>query len=316
MTGAAHVYEIYIRASRQRVWDALTAEDDTVQYFHGTRFESTFEPGAPFINRIVAADRPATEGTVEVFEPPHRFVYTWHVLYDAAMEAEPPGRVEWVLTPASDDDTITRVTVRHGALGRSPRTWEHVRLGWVGIIDGLKTWLETGEPMGDVNDPVDVVDPAEIEGQWHRGSGVTANNATWELLDGRAHTPDEVDDLLERAYAAAYHWRRAAGSGPINTARGSWLISRAHATVGHGEVALHHADRCGAHTIQAGDDAADFDHAYAAEARARALAALGRLDEAKAAYEEAAATPIAHEQDREIFEADFAAAPWYGLEPA
>ena len=64
------------------------------------------------------------------------------------------------------------------------------------------------------------------------------------------------------------------------------------------------------------DDAADFDHAYAAEARARALAALGRVDEARAAYAEAAATPIAHEQDREIFEADFAAGPWFGLEPA
>ena len=100
----------------------------------------------------------------------------------------------------------------------------------------------------------------------------------------------------------------------MNRARASWLISRAHATVGHGEVALHHADRCAVHTIAAGDDALDFDHAYAAEARARALAALGQDDDARAAYAEAAATPVAHEQDREIFEADLAAGPWYGLE--
>lgn len=313
MTGAAHVYEIYIRAPRQRVWDALTAEEDTVRYFHGTRFESTFEPGAPFINRIVAGDHPAAEGTVEVFEPPHRFVYTWHVLYDADMAAEPPGRVEWILTPANDDDSVTRVTVRHGALGLSPRTWEHVRLGWVGIIDGLKTWLETGEPMGDIADPSDVVDATEVEGRWHRSSGVAANNATWELLDGREHTLDEVDDLLERAYAAAYHWRRATGSGPINRARGSWLISRAHATVGHGDVALHHADRCAAHTAEAGADAADFDHVYAAEARARALAALGRTDEAAAALAAARAITIDDDQDRAIVEADLASGPWYGL---
>ena len=38
---AAHVYEIFIKAPRERVWQALIAEADTVQYFHGTRFEST-----------------------------------------------------------------------------------------------------------------------------------------------------------------------------------------------------------------------------------------------------------------------------------
>ncbi len=64
MTATAHVYEIYIRAPRQRVWDALTAEDDTVRYFHGTRFESTFKPGAPFVNRIVGDGRVAAEGVI------------------------------------------------------------------------------------------------------------------------------------------------------------------------------------------------------------------------------------------------------------
>ena len=102
MTATAHRYEIYIRAPRQRVWDALVAPDDTVRYFHGTRFESTFEPGATFVNRIVEADRPAAEGVIETFDPPHRLVYTWRVLYDADMAEEPPGRVEWTLTPAND----------------------------------------------------------------------------------------------------------------------------------------------------------------------------------------------------------------------
>ena len=69
----------------------------TTQYFHGTRFESTFEPGAPFVSRIVEPDRPAVDGTIEVFEPPRGWSYTWHVLYDAEMAEEPPGRVEWKL---------------------------------------------------------------------------------------------------------------------------------------------------------------------------------------------------------------------------
>ncbi len=315
MTATAHVYEIYIRAPRQRVWDAIVSEDDTIVYFHGTRFESTFEPGAPFVNRLVAAGAPAAEGVIETIDPPHRLVYTWRFLYDDELAAEPPGRVEWTLTPANDDDTVTRVTVRHGDLALSPKTWEHVRLGWVEIIDGMKTWLETGEAMPDV-DRGEASDPAEIEGNWHRAQAIAANNSTWELLDGRPLDGDASDDLLQRAYAAAYHWRRATGATVLNQARASWLISRAHATLGHGDVALHHADRCVAHTEQAVQEAADFDHAYAFEARARALACLGRIDEAGEARRRAAAVQIADEQDRAIFESDLAAEPWFGLQPS
>ncbi len=313
MAAAAHVYEIFIRASRERVWEALTAEADTVRYFHGTRFESTFEQGAPFVNRIVAADQPAADGVIEVFEPPSRLVYTWHVLYDAAMSEEAPGRVEWLLTPANDDGSVTRVTVRHGALALSPLTWEHVRLGWVEIIDGLKTWLETGDELPSVDTGPGDVDAADVQADWHRAQAVAANNSTWELLDGRSHSADEADELLGRAYAAAHHWRRAAGTGPVTAARASWLISRAHATLGHGEVALHHAEQCAAHTAAAGDDAADFDRAYALEARARALAALGRDAAASAARAEAAAVEIADETDRSIVEADLATGPWFGV---
>ena len=70
MTVTAHLYEIFIRAPRQRVWDALVDERDTTRYFHGTRFESSLEPGAPYVCRIVDADRPATDGVIEVFDPP------------------------------------------------------------------------------------------------------------------------------------------------------------------------------------------------------------------------------------------------------
>ena len=103
MSAATHVYEIFIRAPQQQVWDALIKPEYTTRYFHGTRFESSFEPGARFVNRIVAADRPAADGVIEVFDPPSRLVYTWHVLYDVEMSEEPPGRVEWRLAPANDE---------------------------------------------------------------------------------------------------------------------------------------------------------------------------------------------------------------------
>ena len=57
----------------------------------------------------------------------------------------------------------------------------------------------------------------------------------------------------------------------------------------------------------------DFDLAYAHEARARALACLGRLDEAGAELAAARAVPIADDEDRKILDGDLAAGPWYGL---
>jgi uncharacterized protein YndB with AHSA1/START domain len=279
----------------------------TTQYFHGTTFVSDFRPGSRYRN-VLPGDRDAVEGVIEEIEPPHRLVITWHVLYDAALAAEPPGRVEWRLAAANADGTVTRVTLRHGDLGQSPLTWEHVRLGWVEILDGFKTLLETGRPMP----PVDVADDHrtahEIEGTWHRNQAITANSATWEVLG--ADAPD-LTELLSRAYAAAFHWSLATDRTSANTARASWLLSRCHAVLGHGDLALHHADECA--TVVADAGLADFDLAYAHEARARALAALGRDDEAVAEVAAARAVTIADAEDRELFEADLAAPPWYAV---
>lgn len=147
----------------------------------------------------------------------------------------------------------------------------------------------------------------------HRWHAIDANNATWELIDQAAEglSADAADDLLGRAYAAAYHWRRALDRTIENDARASWLLSRAHVVLGHGDLALHHADRCMAH-VDTGE-LTGFDRAYAHEARARALACLGWLGEATAARQAASAVEIVDDEDRSIFESDLAADPWFGL---
>ncbi len=311
MTATAHISEIFINATRHRVWDALLKEEFTSRYFHGSRFESTFEPGAPFLRRIVATDALASDGVIEEFDPPNRLVMTWRVLHDDEMAAEPASRVEWTLVDANADGSVTRVTLRHGDLSGSPKTWLHVKLGWVAILDGLKTLLETGEPMPAVIDQI--ADVPDVEGHWHRSQAITANNSVWELLDKRELTPDEGDELLARAYASAYHWARAAQRGPINAARSAYVIAKAHTVLGHADMALRWTDRYSALLAQAGDDAADFDHAYGHESRARALACAGRLADAAAERAHALAFPIADDEDRKIVEADLAAGPWFGL---
>ena len=66
-------------------------------------------------------DQDAVEGTIETFDPPNRLVMTWRVLYDVEMSEEPPSRVEWTLSSATEDGSVTRVTLRHGDLALSPR---------------------------------------------------------------------------------------------------------------------------------------------------------------------------------------------------
>jgi len=306
MTAPRHIFRTHIRAAVDDVWRALTDPEMTRKYFHGTAFTSNLTVGSG--HRYVMEDgTDAVVGEVEEVDPPHRLVVTWRVLYDAAAADEPPGRVEWELTDAGNG--ITRLTTIHRDLGRSPVTSAGVGVGWPWVLDSLKSLLETGEPLAPVAEPDER--PEEGDGAAHRFAGIEANNSTWELLGEAERSDDEAADLLERAYAAGYHWRRASGRGPENDSRAAWLLSRTHAVLGHGELALWHADRCAAIVAESG--LIDFDLAYAHEARARALACLGRFDDAAAELQAARDVDIVDAEDRQIVESDLAAGPWYGL---
>ena len=116
-----------------------------------------------------------------------------------------------------------------------------------------------------------------------------------------------TDTPLRRAYASAYHWQRARGAGPANEARALYMLAKVHLVAGLPERSLHYADagmtQCTTHGL------VDFDLAYAHEARARALRALGREAEGLAAWAAAKAVPIADPEDLAIVEGDFADAP-------
>lgn len=118
---------------------------------------------------------------------------------------------------------------------------------------------------------------------------------------------DEDEELLRRAYAAAYHWQRAGSASPANQARASYLVARALIATGQAERGLVSAERCLAQCER--HRLADFDLAYAHEARARALAALGRSTEATDAAAAARAVPIADPEDLALVEQDFADLP-------
>jgi hypothetical protein len=146
----------------------------------------------------------------------------------------------------------------------------------------------------------------------HRELGRSLNGLVWQLLARPNRSAEDDARMVDAAHASQYHWREVGG--PPGT-RGEWLISHVYAVLGRAEPALHHARRC-LELAASEPGVADFDHAYAAEAMARALAGAGDLDQAAAwhARATAAGAAIADAEDREIFTGDLVAGPWFQLD--
>ena len=137
------VYSIFIRTTPEELWDAITKPEFTVRYFHGARVENT-----PAGHRgLGPADEVWTEGAVLEFDPPRRLVHEWRSLYNPETAGEPASRVTWEIAP--QESGVTLLTVVHDRLEDSPKTAANVSgVGWMHVLSGLKTLLETGEPLG------------------------------------------------------------------------------------------------------------------------------------------------------------------------
>ena len=135
------VYQVFIRATPEQIWEAMTRPEFTEQYFHGVRLElrdgrryTTTESGMSW-------DEPILEE-----EPPRRLVHQWVSYYDPEMREEEPSRVTWEIEPQEDGTCL--LTLVHDRLEGAPKTAEGVAVpGWMYVLSGLKTLLETGKPL-------------------------------------------------------------------------------------------------------------------------------------------------------------------------
>ena len=256
--------------------------------------------GSPF--RYVLPDgEVAVEGTVEEVDAPRRLVTTWRVLYDAAMAAEPPSRVEWRLEPAGDGLTKLTASTSTSAAARSRRS--SVGSGWPWVLGSLKSLLETGEGLPrPTAEPVDA--PEDVDGEAHRRFAVEANNAAWELLGrddldgGRGRGPD-APRLRRRVPLGPRRPPRTGERGPgrVPDRQGALAARAARRRAAH-------ARRCLAATAAAG--LVDFDLAYAHEVDGPRPAAGRPHDDAAVELGRGDPVPIADAEDEEIVDADFA----------
>jgi uncharacterized protein YndB with AHSA1/START domain len=141
---ASYVYVIYIKASPEKIWQALTDPKLTTTYwFHG-RNESDWKPGSAW--RHVTDDQERAErivGKVVESKPPHKLVVTWAHPQEAADPAK-VSRVAYELVIMND---ATRLTVSHTELEAGSNMVEGIQLGWPMVLSNLKSMLETGKTM-------------------------------------------------------------------------------------------------------------------------------------------------------------------------
>jgi uncharacterized protein YndB with AHSA1/START domain len=136
---ATQVYSIFINATPEQVWAAITKPEFTERYFYGVRIEVrdgrrySSMGGLDWDEEVLEAD------------PPRRLVHRWVSAYDPEMAAEEPSRVTWELEPQGEG--TTKLTVVHDGLEAAPKTAAGVAGGWSYVLSNLKTLLETGSPL-------------------------------------------------------------------------------------------------------------------------------------------------------------------------
>jgi uncharacterized protein YndB with AHSA1/START domain len=139
---AMTVFEIYIKASPERVWEAITDPEMRAKYSFGVGTESEWTNGSAYKSSVPGVVEIAEGENLEV-DPPRRLVQSFTALWSDEVKAEGASRVTWEIEPVGDDSVCLRVTHDQLGEGANPELYG----GWPMILSGLKTLVETGEKL-------------------------------------------------------------------------------------------------------------------------------------------------------------------------
>jgi len=134
------VFEIYIKATPERVWEAITNPEMRAKYTFGAWIESPWTQGSPFVATTPDKSFTIFDGENLEVDPPRRLVQSFNARWGDDVVSEGTSRVTWEIEQVEDS---CRVTVTHDQLRESANA--QLFGGWPMILSGLKTLLETGE---------------------------------------------------------------------------------------------------------------------------------------------------------------------------
>jgi uncharacterized protein YndB with AHSA1/START domain len=136
------VYVIYIAATPDKVWQALTDPDRTETYWFGYRVTMNGKAGAPFIARSPGGED-FDKGVILESDPPRRLACTWRPQHDNDKH-ERPSRVTFELAPLRGQ---VRLTIVHDDFDEGSKAFGSISKGWPAVLSSLKSLLETGRAL-------------------------------------------------------------------------------------------------------------------------------------------------------------------------
>lgn len=138
-----HMFVIYIKTTKEKLWDALTNPEMTSQYYYGSKIKSNLETGSTI--EYILKDENGKEtapvsGVIKEIIPYQRLVHT----FDFHDQSDSPSRVAFEI---EESDMGLKLTVIHDQFEGETTTFKEVGEGWPYILSGLKTVLETGKSL-------------------------------------------------------------------------------------------------------------------------------------------------------------------------
>ncbi len=138
------VFEIYIKTTPERLWEAITDPELRARYTFGVGVHSDWTEGSAYSGEVPREGDPLVINRGENLEvdPPHRLVQSFEAMWSEDVRAEGTSRVTWEITQVEDSCllSVTHDQLREGANGQ-------LYGGWPMVLSGLKTLLETGEDL-------------------------------------------------------------------------------------------------------------------------------------------------------------------------
>jgi uncharacterized protein YndB with AHSA1/START domain len=150
-------YRIYIQATPQAIWDAITKPEWSERYGYATPVEYELKPGGRFrayanpgMKAFEGIPDVVIDGEVVECDPPRRLVQTWRMRMTPELEREGFTRLTYEIEPGRHG--VTRLTVTHD-LANAPMIARALAGqaesdgaggGWSEVLSGIKTLLETG----------------------------------------------------------------------------------------------------------------------------------------------------------------------------
>jgi uncharacterized protein YndB with AHSA1/START domain len=136
-----YAYVIYIAATPEQLWQALTDPAIQQQYWPEWRFETDWRKGSKLNYHFTETGKLYSTGEIVESIPSQKLSYTWPE--EDGKGPELSELLTWEIY--SSGPGSSKLTLTHSRL--TDQWYEGVSRGWPPIVSNIKTILETGKPL-------------------------------------------------------------------------------------------------------------------------------------------------------------------------